>query len=242
MMTLVSAAYVVFSKSWGENLDNRVMVRYYEFALAFLPVLVTPFLTRSARFPNIAKWAVGVLFLGLILFVLPFYQGTVPAMYTDSSLIAALQTSGIGIFVIALIGWGLLIWWFSSSNLGSKVWLFGFAPLVILIFSVSSYLNMTVQSSYVGPYTQASQWAHNHLTASQKSSLVIYGTPATKVQAAQLWVDTVGATGRVAAPNTVADVTSLKPGTYILLIGAVGAPQQATLVHQETNFQVLVLK
>ena len=241
-MSLVSAAYVVFSKSWGENLDNRVMVRYYEFALVFLPILITPFLTRSAKFPNVAKWSVGVVSLGLILFVLPFFQGTVPAMYTDSSLIAALQTSGIGIFVIALAGWGLLLWWFSNYNLGSKVWLFGFAPAVILIFSFSSYLNMTVQSSYVGPYTQASQWAHNHLTTEQKSSLVIYGNPATKVQAAQLWVDSVGATGRVAAQNAVADVTGLKSGTYILLIGPVVAPQQATLIHKEVNFQVLVLK
>jgi len=235
----VSSVYVVISQAWGEVLTNRVMVRYYEFAVIFIPILLTPFLTRPSKYSLAAKWAIGVGVFCIALFASPLFQNNVQVLYADSSLIAASIQSGVGLVAISLVGFAVLIFWFSKPIQGAKLWLYAFAPLVILIFNVSSYINMTIPSSFVGKYTQSSQWVHNNLNDEQKNGLIVYGAVKSNVQAAQLWIDDPTVTGQAVPPNGQVNLQGVESGKYVLVVGGIPVVGDSTTIKKTPYWIVL---
>jgi hypothetical protein len=215
------------------------MVRYYEFAIVFIPVLLAPFLKKPARYSIGAKWAIGVAMFVIALFAAPVFQNNVPTLYADSSLIAASIQSGVGLVAIALAGFTVLIIWFSKPIPGAKIWLYAFAPLVILIFNVSSYINMTIPSSFVGKYTQSSQWVHNNLTDEQKNGLIVFGAVKSNVQAAQLWIDDPSVTGQAVAPNGQVNLQGIETGKHVLVVGEIPVVGDFTTVKKTPYWIVL---
>lgn len=235
----VSSVYVVISQAWGEILTNRVMVRYYEFAVIFIPLLVAPFLTRATKYTLGWKWGIGVPVFLIALFAAPVFQNNAQPLYADSSLIASVIQSGVGIVAVALFGFAILIVWFTKSKQGAKLWIFVFAPLVVVLFNVSSYYNMTIPSSYVGKYTQSSQWVHNNLTDSQKKGLIVFGGVRSNVQAALLWIDDPSVIPQPVDPNGKVDLQGVKPGTYVLVVGGIPVVGQTTTIRHNPSWEVL---
>jgi hypothetical protein len=215
------------------------MVRYYEFAVVFIPLLVAPFLTKPARYSIGAKWAIGVSMFLIALYAAPVFENNVPTLYADSSLIASTIQSGVGLVAISLLGFAILIIWFTKSTQAAKIWLFIFAPLVILIFNVSSYYNMTVPSSFVGKYTQSSQWVHNNLSDEQKHGLIVYGAVKSNVQAAQLWIDDPSVTGQAVAPNGQVNLQGIETGKHVLVVGEIPVVGDFTTVKKTPYWIVL---
>jgi hypothetical protein len=161
----------------------------------------------------------------------------VPALFTDSSLIASAIKSGIPLFLFALLGLAMLAYWLFKPEQGSQMFLYGFAPLVIVIYAISSYTNMTVPSSEVGMYTQSSRWAHDNLTADEKKNLMIIGTVQQTTQAAQLWLDEPTSQKMVLAEGSTFDINTLPESVkYIIRVGAINLTGDGIVVQQaKTN-------
>lgn len=238
-LCLVSAAFVAFSSAWGEVLDGRLMIRYYEYILIFVPLLIIGDEQFSQSLPRRVSWTV-VLVLAIYLFsAAPLLMEMVPPLFTDSALLASVIRSGLTFFPFAILSLGLIIGSVSRPIESGRLWLYCFAPLVVVTFSISSYVNMTIPSSVVGIYTSSSQWVHNNLSDDQKIGMRIYGNAVPNVQAAQLWVDEPTAIGEAYAPGTTIDLSKLAQGTHVLLIGQLNTVGKADLVHEGLNFKVL---
>jgi hypothetical protein len=162
----------------------------------------------------------------------------VPPLFTDSSLIASVLKSGMTLWTFAILTLVALFLWFRNSEQGAKIWAFGMTSIVVLVFAISSYVNMTVPSSIVGVYTHASRWAHDNLTDAQKHGLIIYGNVKPNVQQAQFWVDDASVTGQALPEGAEVDLTAVPEGTYILAIGNLGFKGNGKVIHQEDTFLV----
>lgn len=239
-LVAVSAVFVSVSGSFGEILQNRVMVRYYEYLVPFLPLAVLIGFKQAKDVGKVARWVtVGVvaIWLGVSL---PYLSTLVPGMFTDSSLMAAALKSGISLWVFGALSFGVIIYWAVQPLKGDKAWLYGVAPAVVLLYAISSYANMTVMSSIVGPYTTASRFAHDNLNEEQRSKLIVIGNAIQNVQAAQLWIDTPGATGKAVAEGSTVDINEYPEETkYLLIVGNVTISGDGFLLKQADNWALV---
>lgn len=236
-LVLVSAVFVAYSSAFGETLQNRVMIRYYEYLIPFLPLTLLPLGNHIPKLGNLAKWLILGGVTAWVLVALPNMSQYVPALFTDSSLIASAIKSGIPLFMFALLGIAMLAYWLFKPEQGSQMFLYGFAPLVLVIYAISSYANMTVPSSIVGMYTQSSRWAHDHLTADEKKNIMIIGTVQQTAQAAQLWLDEPTSQKMVLAEGSTFDINTLPESVkYIIRVGAINLTGDGIVVQQaKTN-------
>lgn len=241
-MVLVSAIYVVISAGWGETLDYRVMVRYYEYALIFLPILLLPTLKAENQIGKFRSWALVIFPVLILAIALPFMSTKLPPLFTDSALIASVLKSGLTLYTFAVISLAFLIYLIVKPEKGAKAWLFGYLPIIVLTFAISSYVNMTIPSSHVGMYTHSSRWTHDNLTDAQKHNLKIYGNVKQNVQAAQLWVDDPSVTGEALSPGSTIDLSLLPNNSYVLIIGDLKASGTARIVHREQSFVVVQIQ
>ncbi len=236
--TFVSVAYVALSPAWGEPLGNRVMVRYYEYALPLVTLTLLATASVDLKIKTWAKWfTLGICATALI-FSIAGISSSVPPLFTDSSLIASAMKSGISLYVLGVLALGALAYWLWSPKQGRNLWLYIFSPALVLLFAVSSYVNMTIPSSHVGMYTTASRWAHDNLTPTQKHNLVVYGNIRQNVQAAQFWVDDPTVTGQTVPVGGTVDLQTLPVDTYVVGIGNLVFSGHGILVHKETSFLV----
>jgi phosphoglycerol transferase len=239
-LVAVSAVFVAVSMSFGEVLQNRVMIRYYEYLIPFLMLAVLVDFKSEKEVGKVARWfgvAAIALWLGISL---PYFASLVPAMFTDSSLIAAAIKSGISLWVYAAISLALFIFWAVKPLKGAKVWLYGFAPAVVLLYAISSYANMTVISSVVGPYTTASRFAHDNLTLEQRQQLVVIGMTNQNVKAAQLWIDAPKSTGEVVLEGSEIDINKYPESTkFLLIVGNVSVSGDGFLLKQADNWALV---
>jgi phosphoglycerol transferase len=232
-LVLVSAVFVAYSSAFGETLQNRVMIRYYEYLIPFLPLTLLPLGNHIPKLGNLAKWLILGGVTAWVFVALPNMTAYVPALFTDSALIAAAIKSGIPLFLFALLGLAMLAYWLFKPEQGSQMFLFGFAPLVIVIYAISSYTNMTVPSSEVGMYTQSSRWAHDNLTADEKKNLMIIGTVQQTTQAAQLWLDEPTSQKMVLVEGSTFDINTLPESVkYIIRVGAINLTGDGLVVQQ----------
>jgi phosphoglycerol transferase len=236
-LVLVSAVFVAYSSAFGETLQNRVMIRYYEYLLPFLPLTLLPLGNHIAKLGNLAKWLILAGSAAWLVVALPNMTQFVPALFTDSALIAAAIKSGIPLVIFSVLGLAMLAYWLFKPERGSQVFLFGFAPLVVLIYAISSYSNMTVPSSEIGMYTQSSRWAHDNLTADDKKNIMIIGTVQQTAQAAQLWLDVPTSQKMILAEGDTFDINSLPESVkYIIRVGALNLNGDGIVVQQsKTN-------
>jgi phosphoglycerol transferase len=234
----VCAVFVAAAPAWGEMISDRVMVRYYEYILPFVALAAITDSALKAKFSNVSKWV----WLGSCALVfavaLPQMNTLVPPLFTDSSLIASVLKSGLTLWTFAILTLVALFLWFRNAEQGAKTWAFGMTSIIVLVFAISSYVNMTVPSSIVGVYTHASRWAHDNLTDAQKHGLIIYGNVKPNVQQAQFWVDDASVTGQALPEGAEVDLTAVPEGTYILAIGNLGFKGNGKVIHQEDTFLV----
>jgi phosphoglycerol transferase len=235
-LVLVSAAFVAYSSAFGETLQNRVMIRYYEYLIPFLPLTLLPLGNHIPKLGNLAKWLILGGVTAWVFVALPNMTAYVPALFTDSALVAAAIKSGIPLFIFALLGVAMLAYWLFKPEQGSNVFLFGFAPLVILIYAISTYTNMTVPSSQVGMYTQSSRWAHDNLTADEKKNLLIIGTNHQTSMAAQLWLDEPTSSTLLLNEGATFDINTLpESNLYIIRVGAINLNGDGIVVQQSAS-------
>jgi hypothetical protein len=236
----VSAVFVAVSMSFGEVLQNRVMIRYYEYLVPFLMIAALVDFKSEKGISNVARWSgVGVIALWLGI-SMPYFASLVPAMFTDSSLIAAAIKSGISLWIFAFISLVLFIFWALNPHKGYKIWLYGFAPAVVLLYAFSSYANMTVMSSVVGPYTTGSRFAHDNLTLDQRQQLLVIGMTPQNVKAAQLWIDAPRSQGEVVAEGSEINIDNY-PETvkYLLVVGNVSVSGGGFIIKQDENWALI---
>jgi phosphoglycerol transferase len=232
-LVLVSAVFVAYSSAFGETLQNRVMIRYYEYLLPFLPLTLLPLGNHIPKLSNLAKWLILGGVTAWVFVALPNMTAYVPPLFTDSSLIASAIKSGIPLFIFALLGIAMLAYWLFKPEQGSQMFLYGFAPLVILIYAISSYANMTVPSSEIGMYTQSSRWAHDHLSAADKKDIMIIGTVKQTAQAAQLWLDEPTSQVKILPEGDTFDINTLPESVkYIIRVGAINLNGDGIVVQQ----------
>jgi len=232
-LVAVSAVFVAYSSAFGETLQNRVMVRYYEYLLPFLPLTLLPLGNHIPKLGNLAKWLIlGAAAIWLVV-ALPNMTAYVPGLFTDSAMIASVIKSGIPLAVFAVAGWGILAYWLFKAEVGSQAWLYGFAPVVLLFYAISSYVNMTVPSSIVGMYTESARYAHDHLTAAEKQNITIVGTVHQTEQAAQLWLDEPTSKIITVAEGSGFDINTLPESVkYIIRVGKVNMVGDGLVIKQ----------
>jgi phosphoglycerol transferase len=232
-LVLVSAVFVAYSSAFGETLQNRVMVRYYEYLIPFLPLTLLPLGNHIAKLSNVAKWLILAGSVAWVSVALPNMTQYVPALFTDSALMASAIKSGIPLAIFAALGIGMLAYWLFKPEVGAQVWLYGFAPLIVVIYAISSYANMTVPSSIVGNYTQSSRYAHDHLSADDKKNSMIIGTEPQTTQAAQLWLDEPTSQRLILAEGSAYDINTLPEKVkYIIRVGAINLVGDGIVVKQ----------
>lgn len=238
VLLAVSTIFVAAAPAWGEELSDRVMVRYYEYILPFVALAAITDSALKAKFNNVSKWIWLGGFAVVFAITLPQMNTLVPPLFTDSSLIASVLKSGLTLWTFAILTLIALFLWFRNSEQGAKIWAFGMTSIIVLVFAISSYVNMTVPSSVVGIYTNASRWAHDNLTDEQKHGLIVYGNVKPNVQQAQFWLDDPSVTGQALPEGSEVDLSAVPNGTYILAIGSLTFKGNGTVVHQEESFLV----
>ena len=232
-LVLVSAVFVAYSSAFGETLQNRVMIRYYEYLIPFLPLTLLPLGNHIPKLGNLTKWLILGGVTAWVLVALPNMTAYVPALFTDSALIAAAIKSGIPLFIFALAGVSMLAYWLFKPEQGSNVFLYGFAPLIILIYAISSYTNMTISSSQVGMYTESSRYAHDHLSASDKKNMMIIGTNPQTTQAAQLWLDEPTSQRLILTEGSTYNIDTLPENVkYIIRVGSINLTGAGIVIKQ----------
>jgi phosphoglycerol transferase len=238
VLLAVSAVFVAAAPAWGEMISDRVMVRYYEYILPFIALAAITDSALKAKFSNLSKWIWLGAFAVVFAVAIPQMSTLVPPLFTDSALIASVLKSGLTLWTFAILTLVALFLWFRNSERGAKIWAFGMTSIVVLVFAISSYVNMTIPSSIVGIYTNASRWAHDNLTEEQKQGLIVYGNVKPNVQQAQFWLDDASVTGQTFPEGSEVDITAVPAGTYILAIGNLRLKGEGTVVHQEDTFLV----
>jgi phosphoglycerol transferase len=239
-LVLVSAAFVAYSSAFGETLQNRVMIRYYEYLIPFLPLTLLPLGNHIPKLRTVAKWSILAGSVIWLFVALPNMSTIVPPLFTDSSMMASAIKSGIPLAVFAALGVGMLAYWLFKPETGAQVWLYGFAPLVILVYAISSYTNMTVPSSNVGMYTGSSRWVHDNISAKDRENIVVIGNNFQNVQAAQLWLDTPSSTGQMVAEGQEININDFpEKGQLILAIGKVALTGDGFIVKQEDSWALI---
>ena len=239
-LVLVSAVFVAYSSAFGETLQNRVMIRYYEYLIPFLPLTLLPLGNHIPKLGKGAKWAILAGAVIWLVVALPNMSTIVPPLFTDSSMIASAIKSGIPLAVFAALGVGMLACWLFKPEVGSQVWLFGFAPLMLLVYAISCYVNMTVPSSHVGMYTGSSRWVHDNISAKDRENIVVIGNNMQNVQAAQLWLDTPSSTGKMVAEGQEVNINDFpEKGQLILAIGKVALTGDGFIVKQQDSWALI---
>lgn len=236
-LVLVAGVFVATSESFGEMLQARVMVRYYEYLLPFLPLVLIAVRDKIEHVGKGTRWVIAGGFALWLIIALPNMTTNVPALFTDSALIASSVKSGIPLWIYAIVSLIPALYWIKDHEKGEKVWVYAFAPLMVLVFAISTHLNFTVTSSVIGNYTQASRWAHENLTEDQKDHLHIVGNALPNVQQAQFWVDNVNVTGEEIPENGELNLDNVADGKdYVLAIGSLSLTGEGSIIHQEGRF------
>lgn len=236
---LVSAGYVAVSRSWGEILDNRVMVRYYEHILVFLPLLLVANVESKAA---VKKKFVAILVTASILF---FAVGAwamsylVPPLFADSSLFASVIQSGFTIYPLAVLSLTLFLISIFRPATGKKGWLIVFMPIVTLVFVMGSFLNLTVKDSVADEYTTSARWVHSNLNSDQIQGMQVFGTIRSQVLSAQFWIDDPSVIGTTVKPGTTVDVSHFKNGSYLLVIDNVKLIGTGLVVNSGRGYNVI---
>lgn len=239
-LVFVSAGFVAYSSAFGETLQNRVMIRYYEYLIPFLPLTLLPLGNHIPKLGKAAKWSILAGSVIWLIVALPNMGTVVPGLFTDSSMMASAIKSGIPLAVFAALGVGMLAYWLFKPDTGSQVWLYGFAPLVIVVYAISCYTNMTVPSSIVGMYTNSSRFAHDNLTDEERQKMLVIGNNPQNVQAAQLWLDSPTATGQAVPEGSEINLNDLGEDIkFILVIGKVSVTGDGFMVKQTDNWALI---
>lgn len=236
-LVLVAGVFVATSESFGEMLQARVMVRYYEYLLPFLPLVLIAVRDKIEHVGKGTRWVIAGGFALWLIIALPNMTINVPALFTDSALIASSIKSGIPLWIYAIVSLIPALYWIKDHEKGEKVWVYAFAPLMVLVFAISTHLNFTVVSSVIGNYTQASRWAHDNLTEEQKDTLHVVGNNLPNVQQAQFWVDNINATGEAIPENGELNLDNVADGKdYVLAIGSLSLTGEGSIIYQQGNF------
>ncbi len=239
-LVLVSAVFVAYSSAFGETLQNRVMIRYYEYLIPFLPLTLLPLGNHIPDLGKAAKWSILAGAVVWLIIAMPNLTTIVPGLFTDSSMMASAIKSGIPLAVFAGIGVGMLAYWLFKPEVGAQAWLYGFAPLIILVYAISTYTNMTVPSSNVGQYTGSSRWVHDNISVKDRENIVVIGNNLQNVQAAQLWLDTPSSTGQMVAEGQEVNINDFpEKGQLILAIGKVALTGDGFIVKQEGSWALI---
>ncbi len=236
-LVLVAAVFVATSASFGEMIQNRVMIRYYEYLLPFLPLVLIALRDKIEHLGKGARWGIAAAFVVWMAIALPT-MSVIPPLFTDSALMASTIKSGIPMFVYAAISFAAALVWVKDHEKGEKFWVYAVAPLLALIFAISTYINFTSVSNIVGNYTHSSRWAHDNLTDEQKSTLMIIGNNYPNVQQAQFWLDDVNVEGRALPENGLINLNELasEGHKYLLAIGTLQLAGDGEILYQEEKF------
>jgi hypothetical protein len=216
------------------------MIRYYEYLIPFLPLTLLPLGNHIPKLGSASKWAILAGASIWLIIALPNMSTIVPGLFTDSSMMASAIKSGIPLAVFAAAGVGMLAYWLFKPETGSHVWLFAFAPVMVLVYAISCYTNMTVPSSNVGMYTGSSRWVHDNLSAKDRENIVVIGNNMQNVQAAQLWLDTPSSTGQMVSEGQEININDFpEKGQLILAIGKVALTGDGFIVKQEDSWALI---
>lgn len=237
-MVLVSSLYAAISPAWGETLDNRVMIRYYEFALVFLPIaILLP--SRTAWRSKRAGWLIplGSLLVGVVgTWLLTTF---VPPIYTDSALLAAVRDAGMLYWVLLPISVGLIGYWLQHRQEAAQFWVLGFWPLVVVVYLLTSYSNLVVPGSSIGLYTGSTYWVRDNIEPEQLEGMVIYGHDKRLLQTSQFWLRDPSITSVVVEDKAQLNLDKMPRDTYVFFIGSMTATGEAELIHKTEEFMVL---
>jgi hypothetical protein len=216
------------------------MIRYYEYLIPFLPLTLLPLGNHIPKLGKAAKWSILAGSVIWLIIALPNMSTVVPGLFTDSSMMASAIKSGIPLAVFAALGVGMLAYWLFKPDTGSQVWLYGFAPIVIAVYAISCYTNMTVPSSIVGMYTNSSRFAHDNLTDQEREKMLVIGNNPQNVQAAQLWLDSPTATGQAVPEGSEINLNDLGEDIkFILVIGKVSVTGDGFMLQQTDNWALI---
>lgn len=239
-LVLVASVFVANSASFGEMIQNRMMVRYYEYLLPFLPLVLIALRDKIEHLGKGARWGIAAAFVVWMVIALPTMP-TIPPLFTDSALMASTLKSGLPLWVFATLSVIAAIVWVKEHEKGEKFWVYVIAPLLALIFAVSAYFNFTSVSTIVGNYTHSSRWAHDNLTIEQKKNLIVIGNNYPNVQQAQFWLDNVNVQGRALPENGLINLDELADEglKYVLAVGKLQLAGNGTIVYQEDSFALV---
>jgi phosphoglycerol transferase len=241
MGVLSTAVFTAFAPSWGEILDYRLMVRYYEYAL---PALVITVLIPNESTEKFSKSRLVIIALAIIVSAVATTRLTtvVPPLYTDSTLFSGLYFSNISIWIFTAISAALLLYSLKNQEKAARYWLFGWLPAVTLIVAISTQLAMTGPSSVKGMYTIAAQTAHSVLTQEQRDQLIVVGNFKNNVQAAQLWIDSKSVQGLWIDRGQNLDVDAISAEVkYVLVIGEMNISGSFEIIEKDESFAILKL-
>ena len=239
MGAISTAIYTAVAPSWGEILDYRLMLRYYEYVLPFL-VITTLVQLHVSNKANVRQILLSILAVTIAVLASSKLTTVVPPLYTDSTLFSGMYFSNISIWIFTIISAGLLLFALKNQEKAGKYWLFGWLPAVTVIVAISTQIGMTGPSSIKGLYTNAAQTTHEILTQAQRDALIVVGNYKNNVQAAQLWIDSKSVQGLWIDRGQNLDVDSLSTeAKYVLIIGEMNVSGSFEVVEKDESFAIL---
>lgn len=234
-----TAIYTAVAPSWGEILDYRLMIRYYEYVLPFLVIAALIQIDESKK-GNVRRIVLSFMAITIAVIASTKLTTVVPPLYTDSTLFSGMYFSNVSIWIFTFISAGLLLFALKNQEKARKYWLFGWLPVITVIVAISTQIGMTGPSSIKGLYTNAAQTAHEILTQEQRDALIVVGNYKNNVQAAQLWIDSKSVKGLWIDRGQNLDVDSLAPeAKYVLIIGEMNVSGSFEVVKQDESFAII---
>jgi len=234
----VASLYASISGAWGETLVNRVMIRYYEFMVVLLPIAVLiPSLTKWRS--KLSSWLIPLVSLVVMVVGTLVLLTMVPPIYTDSALLASTRDSGILYWVLIPISVGFIGYWLHRREEATKFWFYGFWPLIVVLYLITSYNNMVAPGSVQGLYTTSTFWVRENLTEEQREDMIVFGNDKRLVQTSQFWLRDPSIRGIQVNPKRELNLNDMPRDTYLLFIGDMTANGQAQLIFKTEEFMVL---
>ncbi len=236
-----TAIYTAVAPSWGEILDYRLMIRYYEYVLPFLVIAALINIKSQPESKGLVRQLViSVAAIGVAVLATTKLATVVPPLYTDSTLFSGLYFSNISIWIFTAISAGLLLFALKYQAKAAKYWVFGWLPAVTVIVAISTQIGMTGPSSIKGLYTTAAQTTHSLLSQEQRDSLIVVGNFKNNVQAAQLWIDSKSVQGMWIDRGENLNVDSLAPeAKYVLIIGEMNISGSFEVLKKDDSFAII---
>ncbi|WP_217907535.1 glycosyltransferase family 39 protein [Massilia sp. BJB1822] len=244
MLGQLLAVTVLFTAAvagFGAESNARLHMRYYDFILPLLLILVAAHATaRQAQASRLARLLAGLPLAALLLYAcwrLPQFSPN----YIDSPELFGAAVSNTMRYALTGLGLLCLLVWLSDLRRGARLFLYGLAPLFVLAvsFKVNAKLR---EAQHADVYAKAGSFAHHYLSPGERDHLTLVGPDAAALFKTRFFIDNARTQLIIQPEGQALTAAQLGgPNAWVLAFGDYVLPEGVRSHISERGYQLLRL-